>query len=333
MPIDKTTGKGCGQSIVSTVIAKRLAEDGIVGKIISKTQMRNGEHYLLQVKSMGNSGLCLLWVHSSMLTDETLWTPSFIDKEKWERAVRKFRDMEDLSSVIEKHLLPEMDEEIQSISDERLASLTKKFLIEKGVLNTPIAQRSGETYYFNEYEVYSHDKEKRFQYEKGLKTNTFQVYCGPCFNNRVWFKAISRFEVGMSLDECIRVFMATRLTFHAKKDPSPIERLVQNIPAPVYEHFPENKNKNTFDYVRMAVGLSRYQYETWEDLRAAVKKYRRKIYKRVFQKLDESFQHNRYGVPISFLKLSDVTLRRDYTMEFIFELKLQEEMAEEEKLT
>jgi len=67
LPIDKTTGKGCVQSIVSTAIAKKLAEDGIVGKIISKTQMRNGEHYLLQVKSMGNSCLCLWRVHSSKI--------------------------------------------------------------------------------------------------------------------------------------------------------------------------------------------------------------------------------------------------------------------------
>lgn len=126
--------------------------------------------------------------------------------------------------------------------------------------------------------------------------------------------------------------MATQLTFNEKKDPSPFERLVQNVSVPVYERVPENRDKNTFDFVRIFVGLPRYQYDTWEDLRAAVKKYRPKIYKRVLEKLDESFQHNKYGVPISFLKLGEVALRRDYTMEFVFELKLQEEMTEAEKM-
>ena len=52
-----------------------------------------------------------------------------------------------------------------------------------------------------------------------------------------------------------------------------------------------------------------------------MEKYRREIYQRVIQRLEEDRQFKKYGVPINFLKLSDVTLFRDFSMEFIFELK------------
>ena len=58
----------------------------------------------------------------------------------------------------EKHLLPQMDEYLQNIPDTELASMTRDLLIEHGVIHSPIAQRAGDTYYFNENEVYTLDK-------------------------------------------------------------------------------------------------------------------------------------------------------------------------------
>lgn len=74
---------------------------------------------------------------------EPLWTPSFIEKGTWGRAVSKFPTFGKLDQNVEKYLLPEMDEYIQSISDEELAAITRDFLIGQGVLNTPVAQHKG----------------------------------------------------------------------------------------------------------------------------------------------------------------------------------------------
>ena len=46
-------------------------------------------------------------------------------------------------------------------------------------------------------------------------------------------------------------------------------------------------------------------------------------------KLENDRRFKRYGVTINFLKLSDVILLRNYSLEFIFELREEEEDAQE----
>jgi hypothetical protein len=102
--------------------------------------------------------------------------------------------------------------------------------------------------------------------------------------------------------------MATELVHHVRREPSPVERLVQYISPPVYERFPENKNESTFDRIRMSVGLPAYQYGSWETLQSEVKKYKPEIYRLVIQKLKRDRQFKSFGVPMNFLKLSNVSL-------------------------
>lgn len=59
----------------------------------------------------------------------------------------------------------------------------------------------------------------------------------------------------------------------------------------------------------------------WEALQNEVKKYQREIYQQVIQRLEKDRQFKKYGVPVNFLKISNVTLLRDFSLEFIFELK------------
>ena len=71
----------------------------------------------------------------------------------------------------------------------------------------------------------------------------------------------------------------------------------------------------------MSVGLPRYQFDSWEALKDEIKKYQFEIYQRVIKKLEQDRQFKKYGVPINFLKLDNVMLLRDFSVEFIFELK------------
>ena len=71
----------------------------------------------------------------------------------------------------------------------------------------------------------------------------------------------------------------------------------------------------------ITVGLPRYQFNSWEALQSEVKKYQHEIYQRVIQRMETDRSFKRYGVPINFLEISDVTLLRDFSLEFIFELK------------
>lgn len=323
MTIDKTTGRGCAWSIVSKTIAKRLIAEGIIGKTIFQKHRTNSKnrYTLTQVVKYGEEVYIVLRRNRD-LAEEPLWIPSFIDERIWEQGVSSFSDLERLDINIEKHLLPEMGEYLQSIPDAELVSMTKGFLVEHGVINTPICQRLGKTYYFNENEVYSLDKKSElFPYEGRIKFNIFSVKGETCFNMNVWRKAASQFGIGMSLKECIGIFLQTELSYSVPQEQSPVDWLVQSIVPPIYERDPENDNESTFDRIRITVGLPRYRFASWENLRDEVKKYQREIYQRVIQKLEKNRQFKRYGIPINVLKLSNVMLLRDFSIEFIFELK------------
>lgn len=327
MVIDKTTGRGCAWSMASKTITEKLIADGIVGKTIyRKPRINSKSSYDLfrVIKFKHEKDVYVASQKSDGPAEEPLWTPSFVDAGIWKQAVSEFSSFERLDRSVEKYLLPKMDEYLQSISDAELVFLTRDFLIEHGVIGAPICQHSGKTYYFSENEVYSLDKKSElFPYEGRLKFHIFKIRYERCFNMNVWHKAVSQFEVGMTLKECISLFLQTKLAHNVPQELPPIERLIQYIAPPIYERVSGNSNETTFDYIRMTVGLPRYQFNSWEALKNEVKRNQHEIYKRVVQKLENDRQFKKYGIPINFLQLSNVMLLRDFSMEFIFELKEQ----------
>lgn len=326
MVIDKTTGRGCALSIISKVITRKLVADGIIGKAIYRKHcMINKKEISVLfrvVKFKYEKNVYVVSQKSGELSDEPLWTPSFIDASVWEQAISRFSNHKRLDYSVEKYLLPNMDEYLQSISDEDLSSLTRDFLIEHDVINTPIRQCAGKTYYFGENEIYSLDKKSElFPYESRLKFNIFNIKNEYCFNMNVWSKAASQFEVGMTLEECISIFLKTKLVHSVPRKQSPIDKLVQHIDPPIYERVPENNNEATFDYIRVIVGLPRFQFNSWKTLQNNVKKYRQKIYQQVIQKIKNDPRFKKYGVPITSIKLSNAILLKNFSIEFIFEPK------------
>lgn len=325
MVIDKTTGRGCALSMASKIIAEKLIADGIVGKTIYRKHRLNSKsiYDLFQVvRFKDKETVYVISQKSREPKKEPLWTPSFIDAGVWGQAVCGFLNLDRLDESVERSLLPMMDEFLQSVSDTELISLTRNFLIEHGIINTPICQHTGNTYYFSESEVYSLDKKSElFPYEGRQKFNIFQIKGEPCFNMNVWRKAASQFEVGMKLEDCIGIFLQTELVHNVPKELPPIDRLVQGIAPPIYERVPGNNNEATFDRIRIIVGVPRYQFNSWEALRNEVNKYQPEIYQRVIERLEGDRQFKKYGVPINFLKLSNVMLLRNFSIEFVFELK------------
>jgi len=213
MVIDKSTGKGCAWSIASKTITKRLIAEGIIDKPFARKPTRS-RYRLLSAEKFSEGQVYVIWRRGSGLADEALWTPSFIEAGIWERGASRFRPLERLDRNVENYLLPEMGEYLQSIPDVEMVSMTRDFLIEHGVINAPISQREGNTYYFDENEVYSLDtKSKLFPYEKRIKCNLFNAEYETCINMKVWRKAVSQFGVGMTLGECISIFLKTELVY------------------------------------------------------------------------------------------------------------------------
>lgn len=229
MVIDKTTGKGCAWRIASKTITKRLIAEGIMDKPFARKPFKSSYH-LLSAEKFSDGQVIITWRHGSGLVDEALWTPSFIEAGIWERGASRFRLLDCLDANVENYLLPEMGEYLQSIPDAELVSMTRDFLIEHGVINVPISQHEGNTYYFNENEVYSLDtKSELFPYEKRIKFSLFNPAHETCFNVNLWRKAVSQFAVGMTLVECIRIFLKTELVQGVPQDQSSLDHLVQSI--------------------------------------------------------------------------------------------------------
>lgn len=321
MVIDRETGRGCAWSITSKTIARQLIADGIVGKTLFSKPRKNGDGLILTCKDSCGE-IYVTARRSQALAPEPLCAPSFIDVGTWMQAVSQFQSYMSLEQNVEDHLIPIMDEYLKNIPDTELVAMTKEFLIGHGVIGMPIRQISGDTYYFNETEIYSLDKGSQlFPYDTRLDFPLFKIRGETCFDMRVWFKAVSQFKVAMTLEECIYIFLETKLVHHAPREQTPFDRLVQIIGRPEYERVPENQDTATFDRIRVTIGLSRYLCPSWQDLRSEVKKYRHEIYQRGLQRIAADRRFKRYGVPINFIKLSDATLLRNFSIELVFELK------------
>lgn len=328
--IDKSTGRGCAWGIASKTIVRRLVDEGIIGKEIARKSLKyRCDSIRVTAVGTGVDDVYVVLRKDARPMEQPLWTPTFIDPVKWLRAVSQFRPGAKLAENAEKYLLPEMGEYLQSLSDSELVSMVRDFLLEHGVLHAPIRQEHGKTFYFNAEEVYTLDrKSELFPSEGRLKFNLFKVL-DTSFSMAVWRKAAARFAPGMSLRECIGVFLETKIEIRPPREPSPLEQLVQQILPPVFEREPENENTSTFDRIRITVGLPRYQFPSWEALRSEVKRHRREIYRLVLDKIEKDRRFKRFGVPVNVLKLSDVTLLRNYSLEFILELKEETELAQE----
>ena len=323
MVIDKSTGRGCALSIASKTISRQLIEDGIIGKPLLRKPRKQG-YDLVRIVDKHGYYMNTNRQQVDELAGEPLWVPSFIDSKQWERSVGQFTTLSPLDSNVEKFLLPYMDDYLQSLTEEELVAMVHEFLIDQGILNTPIRQRNGKTYYFNTFCIYSLDKTSSlFPYESRLKFSLFKVRGESCFNVTVWNKAATQFQVGMTLDDCIKIFLKTNLTTTAPVEPSEFERLVQHIGPPIYERIPENNDETTFDRIRVIVGLPRYLYGSWEELSEEVLKYKPEILQAAVRRIAADRQFKRYGIPINFLKVSNAQLLRDYSLELIFELCLR----------
>lgn len=191
-----------------------------------------------------------------------------------------------------------------------------------GVINSPIRQIHGDSYYFNAEEIYTRDKGSRlFPYEGKLKFHLFEVRDHSSFNMTVWAKAVKQFEFGMSLNDCIKIFLNTQLRQEPKEELSYIDRLIQYVHSPEYERVPENTNENTFDRIRVVVGLPQSMFQSWEELGTAIRENRKEIDRRVLQKIADDRRFKKFGVTTNVIRLSEVLLRKNYSLEYIFELK------------
>lgn len=103
-----------------------------------------------------------------------------------------------------------------------------------------------------------------------------------------------------------------------QKIPAEVSQFVQRVGTPSIEREVGNPNKDTFDFIRIYIGVA----QTWYmDRRLFSKKNMKYIARLALAHIRDSKRFQKYGVPINFLRLSECTLTQCSELELVFELK------------
>lgn len=126
---------------------------------------------------------------------------------------------------------------------------------------------------------------------------------------------ISKLSVGDSIDT-----LESLIKSHTAWMPFPneLDRFITKIEKPNYERLPDNKNKRTFDFIRVDVNVltnisERNQY---------IHNHYNEICNMVLQKIESSNRFKKFGIPVNFLRLEKATfIPRISVIEFLFGLE------------
>ena len=208
------------------------------------------------------------------------------------------------------------------LTDDELVQCAINDAVDKDIVNKIVRIFGGDTWYFNESLVYTLiPKGEPIPKHIGKKWNTLSSVFKPA----IWEKAKGQFTAGMTLEECVRIYMTISVKRSEEKasdcaNYSDFERLVTSISHPSIERKIDNDNTKTFDFIRISVALPKYIYSK-EELTMEIKANIKEITQLVIRKIETSSAFKRYDIPVDFLKISRCVIRPDYTLEYLFTLK------------
>lgn len=300
------------QGIFAADLAEIMIREGLLGAPLRKTPFYCG--YFTQGRNYTWSR-----TYISRCFDLPCWVPSFLTPEVWFSAVNHFRNSISLFACLSQNLLPVLDDPdslFHYLYHDR--PLIFSFL-DRRILDAPIRITRDAVFQFDKAGVYQ--KLPRPQTVKPEKLLPWHSYYHADINCPAWISATRLFHPGMTLTECLNLFLAVRKSPDEPSIYTSLERLVQSVSRPSFERIPENRDLHTFDRIRLEANLATYLYPSFSELSAVVRRMKPAIDQIVFHRLEQNSSFRKFGVPTNFLRVSDCFLRRDRVLEYIFELK------------
>lgn len=145
----------------------------------------------------------------------------------------------------------------------------------------------------------------------------YEVGCSE--DNRIVIMALSRMKEGDSFEqfeEYLKVLKPGHTHFVNE-----IDSFICKIDRPIFIRSSDNLSPNTFDYIYVDVSI--LSENAMKERDKYLKDNIREISKKVAEKLERSREYLKYGVPINFLRVCRITLKRkSNVVQFVFELKL-----------
>ena len=194
------------------------------------------------------------------------------------------------------------------------------------IKNLVLRKFKGSIYYFNDNGIYCEVKSKEaekmnFSNLHFRKDGTFWIddtfftdYINP--NWVIARKAIAKLELGSTIEDFKKIIENTKLDVHIK--PDGLERFITKINKPTFVRCPENLKENTFDYIYVDLCI----ISKWdEDKKQYIKKHIKQIEEKVLSTLESNKTFKSFGVPLNYLKVSRITIKRDNVLQFVLEIK------------
>lgn len=105
------------------------------------------------------------------------------------------------------------------------------------------------------------------------------------------------------------------------------ELMIGHIERPSFERAPENKKRNTFDFIRIRMCM--LSKELIPDLMGKVKRYQKELARIALDAIVKTKAWERYGLPENVLKITKMTVTSQREVECVFELKTTNEEKSE----
>lgn len=212
--------------------------------------------------------------------------------------------------------------------DENL-NHTTKFIETKDIRGIVLRCTGPTSYYFNREGIYS--KTVRFKNDR-IPERRREMTIGDIENIRRIRMVISKLQLGDKISRLYELAKSVNLEQHEL--PKGVDRFITSIKIQV-ERDTGNNNAHTFDRIRVTCGIIS-SLEFFEEINdddinrqtsieskqmLYINKNKEEIWKRVLDKLKNSKSFNKYGIPLGFLKLVNIVIKGDSSLEMLFELK------------
>lgn len=149
-----------------------------------------------------------------------------------------------------------------------------------------------------------------------LILSDFVYYMTKVSNQNLIKMALCQLNPGDNIEKFEYYLQTVQMNIREK--PKGLDRFITKIKSPIFIRKPENPKVNTFDYIYIDLNI----VSEWEEERKKyIKKHLKEIYEKVINELEKDKDFQKYGVPISFLKISRITLTKSNVLEFVLEIK------------
>lgn len=139
-------------------------------------------------------------------------------------------------------------------------------------------------------------------------------------DDRIVKMALSRMKEGDSIEQFEEYLKSCRPAPAYTYTINGIDRFICRIDRPIFYRSHDNLSPNTFDYIYVDVSI--LSENAMKERDKYLKDNISEIRKRVAEKLANSREFKKYGVPINFLRVCRTTLKRkSNVLQFVFELK------------